>query len=61
VATPRLERAVSEARAEADEHGRAPTSADLVLGILRSGEGMGVLILGQLGVTLAKAREAAAA
>jgi ATP-dependent Clp protease ATP-binding subunit ClpA len=61
VATPRLERAVLEARAEATEHGRTPSSADLVLGILRCGEGMGALILGHFGVTLAKAREAAAA
>jgi ATP-dependent Clp protease ATP-binding subunit ClpA len=59
--TPRLVRAVDEARAEATEHGRQPTSADLVLGILRCGEGMGVLILGHFGVTLAKAREALAA
>lgn len=61
VATPRLARAVDEARAEAAEHGRQPTSADLVIGILRAGEGMGVLILGHFGVTLERAREAHAA
>jgi ATP-dependent Clp protease ATP-binding subunit ClpA len=48
--TPRLQRALEEADAEAGERGRPTTSADLVLGILRSHQGVGFQLLGYAGV-----------
>ena len=49
--TPRLRLALEEADAEAAEHHRPTTSADLLLGILRAHVGVGFQLLGYAGVT----------
>jgi len=54
--TVRLVKAVEEADAEARESGRPATSADLVIGIVRAGIGVGYQLLRAAGVTLAEAR-----
>jgi ATP-dependent Clp protease ATP-binding subunit ClpA len=49
--TPRFLRALDEADAEAADHGRATTSVDLLLGILRTHQGVGFQLLGYAGIT----------
>jgi ATP-dependent Clp protease ATP-binding subunit ClpA len=49
--TPRFVRALEEADAEATEQGRPTTSADLLLCILRTHQGVGFQLLGYAGIT----------
>lgn len=58
VPTPRFQKALEEAEAEASQHGRPTTSADLVLGILRSHAGVGFQLLGYAGIKEGDARTA---
>jgi ATP-dependent Clp protease ATP-binding subunit ClpA len=58
--TPRLLRALEEADAEAGERGRPTTSADLLLGILRTHQGVGFQLLGYAGIGEEKLRAAVA-
>lgn len=48
--TPRFVRALEEADAEAAERGRPTTSADLLLGILRTHQGVGFQLMGYAGI-----------
>jgi ATP-dependent Clp protease ATP-binding subunit ClpC len=58
--TPRYLRALEEADAEATEHGRPATSADLLLGILRTHQGVGFQLMGYAGITEDRLRPAVA-
>jgi ATP-dependent Clp protease ATP-binding subunit ClpA len=58
--TPRLQLALEQADAEATERDRPTTSADLLIGILRSHVGVGFQLLGYAGVTEAALRDAVA-
>jgi ATP-dependent Clp protease ATP-binding subunit ClpA len=59
--TPRFTRALEEADAEAKEQGRPTTSADLLLGILRTHQGVGFQLMGYAGITEDTLRPAVAA